>query len=420
MALRFSKLDRPALRKLGAGEKITEHGITAERLAAGDLRWSVNVMVDGRRIHRVIGTESGGVTRTQCEEFVEQARSDARAGRLSLPAGRKLALTVTAAADDYVARLEAGTGKNIAIKKRQLRLYIKPFFGAMRLDAVSSFAVDRYKKKRLADGAAPATVNRELATLSHLFSMAIEWKWLDRRPCAVKKLTEGEGRIVALTGAQCDTLMRAAVGSADPYCWLFVAFGLNTAMRHSEILAVRFADLDLDNLRLFVPDAKAGQRTQPITPELAEILRQERGMRADCGRPGASCRLEKPQSCMTHGRAGWLFPSPHRDSKSPHRARMGAPFRKAVEAAGLDPELVTPHVMRHSAITALVQAGVDLPTVQKISGHKTLAMVMRYAHVHGRHIDQAIRAIGRGVPKADNLSSFAEREANAVRLAVEA
>ena len=51
------------------------------------------------------------------------------------------------------------------------------------------------------------------------------------------------------------------------------------------------------------------------------------------------------------------------------------------------------------AITSLVKAGVDLPTIQKISGHRTLAMVLRYTHVHGQHIDQAIRAIGRGVPE---------------------
>jgi site-specific recombinase XerD len=38
-----------------------------------------------------------------------------------------------------------------------------------------------------------------------------------------------------------------------------------------------------------------------------------------------------------------------------------------VKAAGLDPELITPHVMRHTAITKLVQAGADLPTIQRIS-----------------------------------------------------
>ena len=61
VSLRFSRLDRLAVRKLEPGEKITEHGITVERLANGDLRYSVNVMVDGLRIHRVIGKESDGV-----------------------------------------------------------------------------------------------------------------------------------------------------------------------------------------------------------------------------------------------------------------------------------------------------------------------------------------------------------------------
>ena len=55
MAVRFSRLTRPAIRRLKPGEKITEHGITAERLPDGDTRYSVNVMVDGQRIHRVIG-----------------------------------------------------------------------------------------------------------------------------------------------------------------------------------------------------------------------------------------------------------------------------------------------------------------------------------------------------------------------------
>jgi integrase len=379
MALRYAFLDRHSLRRLRSLQKLTEHGITVERLADGDLRYSVNIMVDGRRIHRVIGKESEGVTRTQCEEFIEGSRSEARAGRLSLPNGRKLALSFSIAADRYAKRLEEAAGKNIRIKRRQLGLYLKPFFGSMRLDAISTFAVDRYKKKRVDAGAANGTINRELATLSHLISMAVEWKWLDRRPCKIRVLEEDPGRIVALSEEQCAALMRAGVESADPYCWLFIAFGLNTAMRHSEILAARFNLVDFDKLRLFVPDAKAGQREQPITRELAEILRDERNMRDD------------PD--------GWVFPSPHKDSGTGHRARMDNAFRDAVIRAGLDPQLVTPHVMRHSAITTLVKAGADLPTIKEISGHKTLAMVLRYAHVHGEHVDKAIRAIGRTRPE---------------------
>ena len=337
MTLRFSKLDRPAIRALKPGKAITEHSITAERLAEGDVRYTVNVMVDGKRIHRVIGTESDGVTRTQCEEFIENARTDARAGRLNLPQGRKLALSFSRAAADYEKRLEEEGGKNIAVKKRQLRMYLKPYFGSMRLDAISDFTVGKYKRLRSQSGAAAATINRELATLGHFMNKAVTWKWIDRLPCRPQKDREGQGRITALTDEQCDKLMRAAVASPDPYCWLFVAFGLNTAMRHSEILAARFDQVDFDHYRLFIPDAKAGQRVQPITPELANILKQERANRND--------------------QDGWIFPSPHEDSGTGHRARMDRPFREAVIATGLDPMVVTPHVMRHTAITGTREGG---------------------------------------------------------------
>jgi integrase len=377
--MKFTRLTRPQIRKLKPGQQITEAGITAEKLADGDISYSVGMMVDGRRVHRSLGRESGGVTRTQCEEFIEKARSDARAGRLSLPKGRKLALTFAGAADAYIKRLEESGGRNLAIKRRQLRMYLKPYSGAMRLDAISSFTIEKYKKRRCDQGAASATINRELSTLSHLLNRAVEWKWLDRLPARPKKLAESAGRIIALTDDECDRLMAAAIADATSDLWLFIAFGLNTAMRHSEILAVRWEELDLPRLRLYVPKAKAGQREQPLTPELADILAKEREMRED--------------------RVGWIFPSPHRDSKAGHLARMDRPFREAVKAAGLDPGLVTPHVMRHTAITKLVQAGVDLPTIQQITGHKTVAMVLKYTHVHGRHIDQAIRALGRTLPE---------------------
>ena len=56
----------------------------------------------------------------------------------------------------------------------------------------------------------------------------------------------------------------------------------------------------------------------------------------------------------------------------------------------MDPKEVLRHTLRHTAITDLVQAGVDLPTVQRISGHKTLQMVVRYAHQNREHIRAAM------------------------------
>ena len=79
-------------------------------------------------------------------------------------------------------------------------------------------------------------------------------------------------------------------------------------------------------------------------------------------------------------------------------------FAEAVATAGL-PVAVTPHTLRHTAITKLVKAGVDLATIQKISGQKTLAMVLRYTHVHANHIDTAIATLGRPLGGVDKSYS---------------
>jgi integrase len=167
--------------------------------------------------------------------------------------------------------------------------------------------------------------------------------------------------------------MRAAIADQDGRLWLFVSFGLNAAMRHREILRVRYEDVDFDARRISIPQAKAGARVQPITAALAGALKQQRAMEAD--------------------KNGWVFPATVEKSKHGHRGSMAKPFARAVVRAGLDPDKCTPHTMRHTAITRLVKAGVDLPTIQRISGHKTLAMVLRYVHLHGDHIDAAISNI---------------------------
>jgi integrase len=323
------------------------------------------------------------VTRTQAEELIAKLRTDAREGRLQLPKGRKTALGFAVGADKYIEKLKKGEGrkkpKNIPQKEMHLRLHLKPFFKQQRLTGISEFTIGRYKMGRRQEGAAAATINRELATLGHMLHEAVIWKWIGAFPYKIEADEEGEGRIVVLSGEEADALIRAAVADHDPDCWLFVLFGLNTAMRHSEILKARFDQIDFARLRLHVPEAKAGQREQPITEELAEVLKGEREMRDD--------------------QDGWIFPTIRPGlAKQGHRTRMDLPFQRAVEGAGLDPVKVTPHVMRHTAITDLVQSGVDLPTIQKISGHKTPAMVLRYTHIHGKHIDRAVKAIGRGLP----------------------
>jgi site-specific recombinase XerD len=84
----------------------------------------------------------------------------------------------------------------------------------------------------------------------------------------------------------------------------------------------------------------------------------------------------------------WLFPA--KNSSQGHTVSIEKSFRRVVKAADLDVKQVVRHTLRHTAITHLVQAGVDLPTVKRISGHKTLQMVERYSHQNGAHIQAAM------------------------------
>jgi len=368
MAKSFTKLTRPIIRKLAIGESVSEHGITFDRLSDGDGRYIVNIMVDGQRVHRVVGKESEGVTRQQAEDFIQKVRTDAREGRLNLPKGRKLTLGFSKAAVKYLEMLELEGGKDIKSKTMRFKCHLKPFFADKPLAKISTFDVERYKKHRLEEDAAKGSVNRELAALSHLLSKSIEWKWLNHKPCTIKRLKEDSGRITYLTTEQIDRLIEAAIGDRFDQLYPFIVIGLETSMRRSEILSIKFENIDTDKQVIYIPQSKVGAREQPITAHLAEFLK---------GYIKAATDEQE-----------WFFPS--KKSKTGHTVNVEKPWRRVVVAAGLDPVQVVRHTLRHTAITHLVQAGVDLPTVKRISGHKTLSMVERYSHQNGEHIRAAM------------------------------
>lgn len=368
MALKFTRITRVNQRNLQAGSKLDEHGITFERLSSGDGRYKINIMVDGQRIHRVVGKESEGVTRVQAEELIAKLRTDARHGRLNLPKGRKLQFTFAEAAKKYLAKLEEEGGKDIDAKTYRLDMHVIPFFGDIVLNKICTFDIERYKKHRQAANAKPGTINRELSVISHLINKAIDWKWLDHKPCNIKRFKEDSGRIVYLTTEQITNVLNAAKADQCPYIYLFIVIGLGTSMRRMEILSIQIKNIDLNRRVIFIPQAKAGAREQPIPQYLADFLK-------------GYIDTAKPDQV-------WLFPSKH--SESGHIMNVEKQFRRVVAAAGLNPKEVVRHTLRHTAITHLVQAGVDLPTVQRISGHKTLQMVVRYSHQNGEHIKSAM------------------------------
>lgn len=369
------------IRRLQHGEEITIDGLQIERLPDGEIRYRINIVLEGERIHRVVGYRRDGMNYRQARAVVETLRARAREGRLDMPKGRKLHRTLAEAVPDYLARLEAGEGgsRNIARKRQQLQQHVVPFLGDRRLPALTKGDFERYRKHRRMAGASDATINREAMAVSHLLTCAVEWKWLGSRPCKVPLAKEAAPAIVVFDDATCDALIRAALDDPNPYAYLFVAFGLNTGMRHAEILASRYDRIDFSRRRLEIPEAKAGRRTQPLTESLSAMLLRERAMAKDPG--GWIFPAQRPELDVTHGG---------------HMTRMDRPFARTASALGLE---ATPHTMRHTAVSRLIAAGTPIPLVMSICGHKTVAMVLRYTHVSDPEIDKAMQILDRGLPQ---------------------
>lgn len=352
----FARLTRPALRALEPGKSISEHGITFTRLPSGDGRWSVNVMVNRTRHHRIVGTEREGFTRTQAEELVASLKAGKRERAHGIR--KTKAVSFAEAARLYLDHLTATGGKDVPKKRQRLALHLTRYLGSVQLGSLTQGDLKRFRTARLAEGAAAATINRELAVVSHLLRLAAdpeELGLLAGVPCRVPLLKEAESKPVYLRPREAQALLRAAAEDANEHVLPFCMVGLHTGMRYDSILRIRLDEVDVERRIIWVDRDKAGERQQPITRELAEFL---------------AVYLE-------HLDGPWLFPSAR--SRSGRSANVYKAFRRVVAAAGLSSS-ITPHKLRHTMATNAAHAGVDAATLQAMGGWKSRRMVERYTH----------------------------------------
>ena len=363
----FAKMTRTAMRALNPGQRIVENGLIYEKLKDGDARFECCIRVNKKRVRRSFGKESEGMTRRKAEALILELRAKPPEVFRSY---KKRQLPFDETITRYLDRLTLTNGKMLSKKKQIVRDYLLPYFKGQQVSSLTAYDLDSMVAKRLKEGLSKASVNHHLAVLSHFFTCCVEWQWLEKRPCVVKKLPLQNQRIHYLSAEEARRLLNAAQSLNHPVLYGYILIGLDTRMRSQEILSIRLENIDLNALSIHIPKAKAGSRTQPMTPRVAEYLKT---------------KLEERQQ-------GWLFPATQA-SQHGHFTGIVKPFKKAVELAGLDPKQVVRHTLRHTAITHLVQAGVDLPTVQRISGHKSMSMVLRYAHQDQQHVSQALQQL---------------------------
>ena len=218
---------------------------------------------------------------------------------------------------------------------------------------------ERTGRKRTA-----ATVNRYLALLSHVFTIAVkEWEWMAVNPVTqISKLKESRGRTRFLSDEEREKLLAACRSSESPRLFTIVTLALSTGMRRGEILGMKWENVDLEKKRITLVETKNGEtRVVPLVGKAYELI--------------------------VHV---YLKQEPEADSlifSAPKNPAQPINIRTAWETA-LKKSSVSNfrfHDLRHSTASYLAMNGASLLEIADILGHKTLQMVKRYSHLSEDH-----------------------------------
>ena len=168
-----------------------------------------------------------------------------------------------------------------------------------------------------------------------------------------------------------------------------------TGMRRSELAHLKVGDIDSQRMIIRVVAGKRGKdRDLPLSPILLETLRQY-------------WRWRKPKL--------YLFPTRMRrvQNEEPISDKtVWIACSEAAHRAGIR-KRVTPHTLRHSWATHLLEAGTDLRTIQVLLGHGDLETTAQYLHLSQRHLQAVINPLdGLALSSSENVSRRFRRKDN--------
>jgi integrase len=296
--------------------------------------------------------------------------------------------------DNALAKLKNGA-KSVA----RAKTVWKPLLGK-RIADITASDVDKLRNKRLLAGVAPATVNRDVAALSGIFTHWVEHGGGERHPLAglealevaddetIRYLTPDEAQRLRQALAERDAEAAAArqrandwraargrapmaeiTGYAD-HMTPMVLLSLNTGLRQGELFNLTWeqVDLKLKTLTVLASHAKGNAtRTVPLNAEALAVL-----------------TVIKPERAT-----GLVFKSPVTGERFNNVKKAWAEITKAAKLEGL-----RWHDLRHDFASQLVMRGVPLYTVQKLLGHANSRMTQRYAKLAPGALADAVALLG--------------------------
>jgi integrase/recombinase XerD len=250
-------------------------------------------------------------------------------------------------------------------------------------DTATAEDVRRFQVHQHECGAQPPTINSSVSALRFFFTVTLDRPDLSRRLVLVRHPRKLPA---VLSVEEIGRLLEAAPGIKYKAA-LGTAYG--AGLRVSEVAALKVDDIDSTRMLIRVEQGKGRKdRNAMLSPQLLELLRL-------WWREGKRRNVILPH--------GWLFPGrSHTDpisTRQLHRA-----VHEAAEAAGIR-KRVSPHTLRHSFATHLLEQDIDIRVIQVLLGHSKLDTTALYTRVATRTIRAVttLRGHSNGASRRRNL-----------------
>ena len=258
--------------------------------------------------------------------------------------------------------------------RQDIAEFLREFRG-LEIDDVDGRGMVRYAAHLSGMRAlAPATVKRRLACLRSMF------RWLVRRSAlAVSPFATVEIRVRVpdrlprcITPAEMATLSKAA-DDAEGLAGLATLLLLVTGVRVGELASLHLGDVDVEGGTIRIR-GKGDRERQAFVPD---------------GRVADLLRLHVTERTRAPGEMQPLFVS--RSGRAATPACIRRRVTELSHNAGVSVR-VTPHMLRHTAATSLLEAGMDMRFVQRLLGHRSITTTQLYTHVSNRALRAAVAA----------------------------
>lgn len=330
--------------------------------------WYVRFTIDGKQWERSTGETDRDKALCKISEIVKEVSYEASFGSKV----KDKPLTLSGLVKEYTDYSKAHKEDSTHSKEASKMKHILEAFGNHKLSQITPREIERYMERRK-QTAKPATANREFSLLRHMLSKAVDWDYLKDNPAKrVKPFKEPPGRTRFLSQDECERLLDACKYTQGLYEIVLTA--LLTGMRKGELMGLTWDNVDLERMEITLRKTKNNEtRVIPIAEDLLPLLS---GLKA------------KSLGLLVFTRPdGTPYGDPH------HR------FERVCRIAGI--EHFRFHDLRHTFASWLVMSGENIPTVQRLMGHKTISMTMRYAHLSDSHLRAAVNKIRAGLGQKD-------------------